>query len=68
MVTRDRAGDMMATKGQKSVKGQPEIYDEVKIALNLRMTPTAKELLKKKAEERGLTSSELVERFARDLL
>jgi hypothetical protein len=68
MVTGTHAGEAMATKGKKSIKGEPELYDEVKTALNLRMTPTAKELLKKKAEERGLTSSELVERFARDLL
>jgi hypothetical protein len=68
MVIGDLVGGRMATKGKKSTKGEPELYDEVKTAYNLRITPTGKELLKKKAEEKGITPSELIERFARDLL
>ncbi|WP_181280708.1 hypothetical protein [Aphanothece hegewaldii] len=55
-------------KGQKRVKGVPELHDEVKTRLNLTVTPTARQGLEKLAKERELSISELVEKIGRESL
>lgn len=57
----------MAKKGHKSRKGVGEFYDEVKVDTLLSLTPTARENLSAKAQELGISRSEFVERFARNL-
>jgi DNA-binding MarR family transcriptional regulator len=56
----------MAQKGKKSLRGIPEKYDEIKRSFSYSLTPTAKRLLKEKACELGISTSELLERIARD--
>lgn len=49
----------------ETVRGRERFYDEAKRDMNLKMTPTAIEMLKEKADAMGLSRSELVERIAR---
>lgn len=61
----------MPRKGQKGIwsqPGVPELYEEPKKRFNLALTPTAKSALDKRAEELGISTSELIERFARGLV
>lgn len=53
------------SKGKKTSKGYPELYDEVKKRVNLSLTPTAIAGLDKLAEEFDLSRSELVEQIGR---
>jgi len=53
------------SKGKKTSKGYPELYDEVKKRVNLSLTPTAIAGLDKLAQELDLSRSELVERIGR---
>lgn len=42
-------------------------YSEVKVNINIALTPTAKKLLQKRAKERGARSiSDLIEKWARN--
>ena len=52
-------------KGRKRVRGVPELYDEMKIRVNLALTPTAIDGLDALAKVRGLSRSELVEQIGR---
>jgi len=45
---------MSTRKGIKGQKDTPYIYDEVKAKKTIMVTPTAWNILKKKAEEKGL--------------
>jgi hypothetical protein len=58
----------MPKKGQKKLKGQLEIYDEVKSQMNLSLTPTGIRGLDSLAATLGLSRSELVERIGRRLI
>jgi hypothetical protein len=53
--------------GKKKIRGQGQDYDEVKVRVNLALTPTAKKLLQQKALDSGCKSlSDYVEKLARD--
>ena len=56
-------------KRQKKMKGQPELYDEVKQRVNFALTPTAVERLEGMVAVLGLPSrSEFVEQIARGII
>ncbi len=55
-------------KGQKKLKGVPELHDEVKKRVNLSLTPTAIAGLDKLSQELNLSRSELVEQIGRGLI
>ena len=55
----------MPRRGQKSSKGQPELYDEVKKRVNITITPTGWDRLDDLAWSRRLSKSELIEQIAR---
>lgn len=65
---RDEHQIKKARKGHKSMRNKPEYYDENKTRATVSITPTAIELLDRKAKQLMLSRSELVERFARDTL
>jgi len=50
------------------MRGEPLVYKEVKEKLNLTITPTAKNLLKSKADEQKCSISSLIEELARSSL
>ncbi len=54
-------------KGQKSLKGQPELYDELKNRVTVSLTPTAVTGLDALAQSVELSRSELVEQIGRGL-
>ena len=56
------------SKGKKTSKGYPELYDEVKKRVNLSLTPTAIAGLDKLSEEFDLSRSELVEQIGRGMI
>ena len=55
-------------KGHKSMRGQPEIYNELKKIVSFSITPTAHAGIKKISNERRISQSELIERIGRNLL
>ncbi|MBD2743666.1 hypothetical protein [Coleofasciculus sp. FACHB-1120] len=58
----------MGKPGKKSKRGKGEIYDEAKSEqLSIRLTPTAKRLLKDKALKKGVSIQELIERYSREI-
>jgi hypothetical protein len=58
----------MPKKGQKKLKGQPEIYDEVKGQVNLSLTRTGVEGIDDLSGAIGLSRSEFVEQIGRRLI
>lgn len=58
----------MPRKGQKKLRGQPEIYDEVKGQVSLSMTRTGVRGLDDLAATMGLSRSEFVEQIGRRLI
>lgn len=58
----------MPKKGQKKLRGQPEIYDEVKGQVSLSMTRTGVRGLDDLAAMMGLSRSEFVEQIGRRLI
>ncbi|MGG6266675.1 hypothetical protein ACQ4M3_40385 [Leptolyngbya sp. AN03gr2] len=58
----------MPKKGQKKLRGQPELYDEVKGQVNLSLTSTSVQGLDEQAAAIGLSRSEFVEQIGRRLL
>lgn len=54
---------MTSRKGKKPVKNVPLFYDEVKQKHTLMFTPKAWAKLQQKAEEVGISVSELIERW-----
>ena len=53
--------------GKKGLRGVGQDYSEVKVNINIALTPTAKKLLQKRAKERGARSiSDLIEKWARN--
>lgn len=57
-----------AQKGLKSLRGQPEMYDEVKQRYTFSLTPTARAEIQKMSQQFNLSSSELIERIGRGLV
>jgi hypothetical protein len=55
-------------KGLKSMRGQPELYDELKKAVSFSLTPTAQTGLTRLSEQLNISRSELIERIGRGLL
>lgn len=58
----------MPKKGKKSMRNQPELYDEVKRSYSVSLTPTGVEQLDLLAQKKGLKRSELVEQIARGII
>lgn len=53
--------------GKKGLRGVGQDYSEVKVNVNIALTPTAKKLLQERARERGTRSiSDLIEKWARN--
>jgi hypothetical protein len=57
----------MAKPKHKSMRNQPEMYDETKRPFTLSLTPTAVNILDSLAKIHGISRSEVVEQFARRL-
>lgn len=55
-------------KGQKSMRGQPEMYDELKKTTTFALTLTAIQGLDELSTQLQISRSELVERIGRKLL
>jgi hypothetical protein len=55
----------MAKPKHKSMRNQPEMYDELKKPFTFSLTPTAAKELKSLAKIHGISRSELVEQIAR---
>lgn len=55
-------------KGVKSMRGQPEVYDELKKIVSFSITPTAMTGLERLSEQLNISRSELIERIGRGLL
>lgn len=55
-------------KGVKSMRGQPEVYDELKEIVSFSITPTARTGLALLSEQLSISKSELIERIGRGLL
>ncbi len=55
-------------KGVKSVRGQAEMYDELKKIVSFSITPTARTGLERLSEQLNISRSELIERIGRGLL
>jgi hypothetical protein len=55
-------------KGVKSMRGQPEIYNEIKKCFSFCLTQTAKEGLEHISKQMNLSQSELIEQIVRGLL
>jgi hypothetical protein len=61
----------MPKKGQKGVwseKGVPDLWEEPKKRIGMALTQFAADALTERANEMGISRSELVERFARGLV
>lgn len=56
---------MSSRKGKDPRTGEPLFYDEKKKQVSMQLTPTAIAVLDKTASARGISRSELVERYAR---
>ncbi len=52
-------------KGMKSMRGQPEMYNELKKVTSFSITPTAQLGLKQLSEQLNISCSELIERIGR---
>jgi metal-responsive CopG/Arc/MetJ family transcriptional regulator len=58
----------MSKLKQKSMRNQPEIYDEIKKSCGLSLTPKVISILDYHAKKKGISRSELVEQFVRSNL
>ena len=58
----------MPEKGRKKIRGQPELYDEVKGQVNLSLTETGVQGLDSLAKKMGLSRSEFIEQIGRGIL
>ena len=54
--------------GVKSMRGQPEIYDELKKIVSFCITPTAQLGLAQLSQQLNISRSELIEQIGRGLL
>ena len=55
-------------KGVKSMRGQPEMYNELKKIFSFSLTPTARAGLDQLSEQLNISRSELIEGIGRGLL
>lgn len=55
-------------KGKKSLRGQPELYDEIKKIVSIGITPTAVAGLDRLSQEHSVSRSELIERIGRQII
>ncbi len=55
----------MPEKGRKKLRGQPELYDEVKGQVNLSLTATGVKGLDDLAKQMGISRSEFIEQVGR---
>lgn len=55
-------------KGFKSLRGKPELYDEIKKIVSIGITPTALAGLDELSQKRSISRSELIERIGRQLI
>lgn len=55
-------------EGTARRRGEPIMYDEVKISWNIKITPTAKQLISEEAKLKHFSPSEFIERWARTLI
>jgi hypothetical protein len=55
-------------KGIKSVRGKPELYDELKKIVSIGITPTARAGLDELSQKRSISRSELIEQIGRGLI
>ena len=55
-------------KGVKSLRGKPEIYDELKKIVSVSITPTALAGLDELSQKRAISRSELIEQIGRQLI
>jgi hypothetical protein len=55
-------------KGTKSMRGQPEMYDELKKAVSFAITPAAQLGLTRLSQQLKISRSELIEQIGRGLL
>ncbi|MEG5136898.1 MULTISPECIES: hypothetical protein [unclassified Microcoleus] len=58
----------MAKSKHKSIRNQPEMYDEIKKSCTFGLTKTAIKKLDSLSQRYGISRSELVERIARGLI
>ena len=58
----------MAKPKHKSMRNQPELYDEIKQPVTFSLTKTAIKQLDLLAKTQGISRSEVVEQFARERL
>ena len=58
----------MAKPKHKSMRNQPELYDELKQPVTVSLTKTAIKQLDLLAKTQGISRSEVVEQFAREQL
>ena len=65
---REEREKKVAQKGVKSMRGQPEMYDELKKIVTVSLTPTAVAGLDQFARNRSISRSELVERIGRQVI
>jgi len=54
-------------KGIKSMRGKPELYDELKSTHSFCLTPTAKAGLQAMSQQQNISCSELIERIGRGI-
>ncbi len=58
----------MAKKGHKSMRNQPEIYDQIKRCRSVALTDDGWQGIDKLAKEKRLSRSEFLEQIGRGLL
>lgn len=58
----------MSKKGQKNLRGEPEIWDELKKRYSMTLTPTAVKGLDALAKSMNLSRSEFIERIGRGII
>ncbi len=58
---------MTTKKGQKRLKNIPVLHNEVKERHQIVVTPTAWKKMKEEANRRGISVSELIEEFGKNI-
>ena len=58
---------MITKKGQKRLKNIPVLHEELKQRHQIHVTPTAWENLRGEASRRGISISELIEEFGKNI-
>jgi len=61
------SSEITIRKGKKRMKNQPALHDEIKTSRNVFLTPSSWNKVKACAKKYGISASELVEQWARNL-